>query len=150
MSAELKEDVKQEVELKTINTNLFDDKRAELISLGLLPSFLDPDILNEESEVGKLVKTELTSMGLLPVETDCSSIEKVNSDKIKKFKCDKCDATFTSSNGKKYHINKVHTTEKDSIEKPYKCLEDGCFKKFTSKNGLKSHKKIKHPVKNTL
>jgi uncharacterized C2H2 Zn-finger protein len=149
MADELKENVKHEVELKKINTNRFDDKRAELISMGLLPSFLDPDILNEESEVGKLVKTELTSMGLLPAETNCASIEKVNRNKVKKFKCDKCDATFTSSNGKKYHINKVHTTEKDLIEKPYKCLEDGCLKKFTSKNGVKSHTKIKHPAKNS-
>jgi hypothetical protein len=45
-------------------------------------------------------------MGFLPAKTDCASYEKVTNDKVKKCKCEKCDATFASSNNKKYHIKK--------------------------------------------
>ena len=56
-------------------------------------------------------------------------------DKIKDFKCDKCEYKTTTKHNLIHHIKSIHDNIKD-----FKC--DKCEYKTTTKHNLKKHMKI--------
>lgn len=58
--------------------------------------------------------------------------------------CARCEKTYTSSYGLKYHIEHGHTKEKEDAYKPYCCPVDECRKTYRSTNRLKYHMAKRH------
>ena len=59
--------------------------------------------------------------------------------KIKPYKCNFCEISFSHRNGKNYHERKYHT-----FIFPYVCKNKNCKKLFASNSALNYHMKTKH------
>ena len=62
--------------------------------------------------------------------------------KIKPYKCNFCEISFSHRNGKNYHERKYHT-----FIFPYVCKVKSCNKKFASNSALNYHMKTNHSKK---
>jgi len=62
--------------------------------------------------------------------------------KIKPYKCNYCEISFSHRNGKNYHERKYHT-----FIFPYVCKVKSCNKKFASNSALNYHMKTNHSKK---
>lgn len=60
--------------------------------------------------------------------------------KVKPYRCEipKCNKSYTSAYGLRYHIENGHI-QKDQSNKPYGCQFKDCNKRYKNTNGLKYH-----------